>query len=337
MNRRLLLCGCQTRAYDPEKRLVRTKIMSDRVARDGLRILPDGWRNRDEYMANPVVFLNHDWRHIVANTLAFELEPDGITMESRLARTRTATEELAPLLEDDMIHTASISWDTVRTEEREGVVTITEWDLYEWSFVTLPADPGAVIEHARARGLDWVVAALTPSPSHGGRGGRGEGAVDETTHHAADGTLEHEALIAATYAALTGARGAAQDPALREHLRAHYQELHLSYPSPDPSPESHWPNDEKRAFETRDVTDRLTAAAQRLTGARDILRHWTRENHAVPETVVTALCEVRTAAEALLRAPVAERELQRLYAALGTTDPQTVRGLVDAIVRACRN
>ena len=324
--RRLAVFECRTRGYDPETREVPVTIMTSGVARDGLRIDPRGWLNPDEYMRNPVVFLNHNWwGDIVANTVRHEVTDDGINVQARIARTPTAEETLLPLLEDQMIHAASIGWQTVATEKAaDGVETVTQWRLYEWSLVTIPSDPAAMSEYARSRGLPWIEAALS-----------GQSAVDaQHCHHTADGALDREALLAEMYAAHTGARGAAADPATRDHLTRHYEELGLTMPAvgSDGAVKSDgWSHDEKRLYETRNLTQKLTAAAQRLTGARDIMRHWEKQDRAVPETVVSALRQVRDAAEGLLRAPAAERELRRIYDAMGTQDPETVLALIEAL------
>jgi hypothetical protein len=141
------------------------------VARDDAIIDPDGW-DFANYDRNPVVLWMHDDRGVpfartvergasgdnLVATAEFDLEdPQGAAMFRKVTR--------------GYINAASVRWLPKRWEYRKmgtgdqsrEVLVFLEQELLEWSFVTIPADPKALIVRADGQPLD-MYAFRSPEP-----------------------------------------------------------------------------------------------------------------------------------------------------------------------------
>lgn len=143
------------RDLDTEAHRVTSVISTGDVARDGAIIEPDGW-DFSNYDRNPVVLWMHD---------------DSAMPFARMVDRKTEDDKLIATAEFDMddpmgatvfrkiqagyINTTSVRWLPKETEwrkrheeEDEKVLVFLKQELLEFSFVTIPADPGALIVRA---------------------------------------------------------------------------------------------------------------------------------------------------------------------------------------------
>lgn len=167
---------------DFERGIVRQVISTGDVARDGAIIEPGGWELAN-YRRNPVVLYAHDdssggWVGVQAGTRsalpigrATEVGLDG---SSLVATTQFDTDDefavrILGKIQRGFINATSVRWMPLVRPEREtrefadddGVTREREvWvfkrnELLEFSYVPIPADPGAVIQRAAGGPIDY--------------------------------------------------------------------------------------------------------------------------------------------------------------------------------------
>jgi len=151
------------REVDTEAHRVTAVISTGDVARDGAIIESAGW-DFDNYNKNPVVLWMHD-----DGAMPFARTVDLMATEKELiARAEFDMED--PLgaiafrkISNGFVNSTSVRWLPKKTEVRiEGedkdqrdILVFLEQELLEWSFVTIPADPSALI--VRADGAPFSV------------------------------------------------------------------------------------------------------------------------------------------------------------------------------------
>jgi HK97 family phage prohead protease len=159
------------------------------LARDGHILLPQGCV-ADNYRANPIVLWSHDPDHPVGNNENLVVEPAQISARTRFAPTGISrkADEVRGLVKAGVIRAVSIGFEIIECEPLDpkkprGGQRITQWELLEMSFVSVPADVGAVVT-ARANGeqsmTDETRAALLLAPA---------GAAPATRAHGVRGKL----------------------------------------------------------------------------------------------------------------------------------------------------
>ena len=160
---RLELFG-NLREVDSDAHRVTAVISTGDVARDGAIIDPAGW-DFSNYDRNPVVLWMHDDR-----AMPFARTIERIATEKELiARAEFDMEDpmgaqVFRKIANGYINATSVRWLPKRTEQRtigEGadkheVLAFVEQELLEWSWVTIPSDPGALI--MRADGTPFSIA-----------------------------------------------------------------------------------------------------------------------------------------------------------------------------------
>jgi HK97 family phage prohead protease len=160
---------CAVKAADGEARKLTFTISTASVDRDGDSVAVAGWK-LDNYLKNPVVLWSHfAWELPIAKATRVWIE-GGATL---MAEAEFTPQGLVPLADQvfEMYKTGflratsvgfrAIKWNYVDDKDRGYGVDFIEQELFEFSAVTLPANPEALIA---ARGLSL------PSPP-GGTGG----------------------------------------------------------------------------------------------------------------------------------------------------------------------
>lgn len=135
------------------------------LARDGNVLVPAGCRLQN-YRANPIWLWQHDPDHPVANAQEIEVQDDCIRARVKFAPTGISkkADETRGLVKAGIVRGVSVGFDPIDGEPLDpkkpmGGQRFTSWELLECSFVSVPADTGAVVT-ARAEGSsDWKVGA----------------------------------------------------------------------------------------------------------------------------------------------------------------------------------
>jgi HK97 family phage prohead protease len=118
--------------------------------RDHDRVLPIGAKI-DNYLRNPIVQWGHDYRSpwaTIGKTTSLEVSPEGIIADFEL---RPAANESDPqniirlLWEGGWVRTASIGFMPVKAKPNDmGGTDFEEWELLEWSVVSVPSNQDAL-------------------------------------------------------------------------------------------------------------------------------------------------------------------------------------------------
>lgn len=153
----------QIRGVDRERRRVTTLISTGNIARDEAIIDQSGW-DFSNYDRNPVVLFGHDDTAMpVARTVERYVTADGLVGTAEFDEADAVAMRLFGKIERGYMNAASVRWLPKRTETKtltgedgraRSVLIFREQELLEWSFVTIPADPSALIMRADGSPLD---------------------------------------------------------------------------------------------------------------------------------------------------------------------------------------
>lgn len=147
------------REMDEESGVVTAVISTGNVARDGAIIETSGWE-LDNYLRNPAVLLQHnDFGLPIGRTTEIHVDGDQLVATAQIDTEDERGAELLSKIRRGFIWSTSVRWNPFETEWREvrgedseeppvKTLVFLRQELLEWSFVTVPADPGATIVRA---------------------------------------------------------------------------------------------------------------------------------------------------------------------------------------------
>lgn len=137
-------------------------------ARDGHVLVPEG-ALLENYRANPIVLWSHDPDKPIGNAENTAIDRDKLSARVRFAPLGIShkADEIRGLTKANVIRAVSVGFEPIEMEPLDpnkprGGQRISKWELLELSFVSVPADTGAVVT-ARAIGdstmAEWKVGA----------------------------------------------------------------------------------------------------------------------------------------------------------------------------------
>lgn len=163
---RLQLTGF-ARAIDAETRRVDVVVSTGDVARDDMIIEMAGWQ-LDNYRRNPVVlFAHNDAALPIARAVDTRIENDALVQTHEFAQHAQA-DTVWQLVRDGYMSATSVRWLPKAWEWRKQAgksmetLVFTASELLEVSWVTVPADPGALVIRSDGRPID--LAQFRPEP-----------------------------------------------------------------------------------------------------------------------------------------------------------------------------
>lgn len=180
------------REVDTEAGTVTAVISTGNIARDGAIIDPKGW-DFSNYNNNPVVLWMHDDTSMpFARTIEGpRADGDELVAKAQFDMDDPQAVEALRKISKGYINATSVRWIPHASEMRkvrhgdgdgeEPVLVFTESELLEWSFVAIPADPGAVIVRSDGTALDVADYAQVIDPAR-----KEPESVTTTTHGVAD-------------------------------------------------------------------------------------------------------------------------------------------------------
>lgn len=139
-----------------DKRQIKITINTKDVDRDGDIVEPEGGNLKD-YRRNPIVLYNHDHKKPIARCTDIKVDIDAITatVEFPPEGTSANSDEVYGLMKSGVLNAASIGFQTTKYEylyedsgnanSRITGLHIKEWELREFSIVSVPANPHALV------------------------------------------------------------------------------------------------------------------------------------------------------------------------------------------------
>ena len=136
------------KSLDTEKRQVKWIISTGSLDRDLDRLNPSGCKH-ENYDKNPVVLVDHNWTtdSIVARNINIEVSENEIIATSQFPPLGELplSDEIFKKIENKLINAVSVGFQTQEYEKNnDGGYDINLWELLEYSFVAIPANPEAL-------------------------------------------------------------------------------------------------------------------------------------------------------------------------------------------------
>jgi uncharacterized protein len=132
-------------------REVRVRMASNAFGRDNMIVEPAGI-DLSDFRRNPIVLRDHDPTKPVARAIGFDQRPDALEALIRFASfgISSLADETYDLVRDGILNAVSIGFDVVDKElidlhDRSAGTRVTKSTLLECSFVSVPADPQALV------------------------------------------------------------------------------------------------------------------------------------------------------------------------------------------------
>lgn len=263
---------------------------------------PDGIENVEEYKANPVVLLNHDWYNLpIGQSLDLDISPERLRSKVGFDDDERSVTVYRKLKSRTM-RTGSIGYDPVVTEYDPKLDAYHLWRtrLYELSVVTIPMNPTALVQFVKSLGLEMAGKGVIPHQKHEMMDvdadwdasaevkkadvedlkkmcafvmGEGDKKSDyKLPHHTAEGYKTVWKGVAAAMAAVLGARGGVDVPAddrkgVYNHLAKHYEEFDKEPPDMMKGFDVRHPDIQLVTFKNDELFHHeIAVIAERLTG-----------------------------------------------------------------------
>lgn len=133
---------------DLDKRQAKWVISTSSLDRDSDRLDPQGCIT-ENYVKNPVVLVDHKWTtdSIVATNINIEIGKDEIIAISQFPPDGELklSDDIFKKISNKLINAVSVGFRPLEYEKNaEGGYNIISWELLEYSFVAIPANPEAL-------------------------------------------------------------------------------------------------------------------------------------------------------------------------------------------------
>ncbi len=115
-------------------------------------MLMSGCKNWAQYKKNPVLMWQHGEQ--IGHAIELNREGDRMTVKDKLAATRLVLDTVWPLAVNESLRAMSIGFRGLAGKEIEGGWQWTEWQLFEHSLVSVPANPEARATIAKSLGME---------------------------------------------------------------------------------------------------------------------------------------------------------------------------------------
>lgn len=134
-------------------------ITTPRVDADGESVDPKGLTNREDWLANPLIYWAHEWAfdpsaEPIGKGTRLDVHASRIESSAVYAPTAKA-QNVRALVSGGFVRKTSIGFDSLHMENVKGVPTHTQWALREWSVVPMPANTEATITGVKSA-LRWL-------------------------------------------------------------------------------------------------------------------------------------------------------------------------------------
>jgi len=147
------------RDYNENERTIKAFITTSELNRNGQIVVPEGV-SIENYLLNPVVLLNHNDSISVGQSVKVIKEKFGLVTEIRFAKTQLG-QDLWTLYKDGDMRGLSMGYLVHNGYlHDEGYLVFTETEMLEQSCVTIPANPGCVVNALKKVKSEEIIMAL---------------------------------------------------------------------------------------------------------------------------------------------------------------------------------
>ncbi len=119
---------------------------------DGEVIKVAGWDLKSRFAKNPIMLTYHDYNSDPVGTWDVKVEKGKLIADVAKWASTERGEEIKSLVADGILRTVSVGFEVLERDTKDASI-ITKAKLYEISWVTVPANPNAVVR-ALAKGYD---------------------------------------------------------------------------------------------------------------------------------------------------------------------------------------
>lgn len=147
--------------FNEDERSITSYVSKITIDRGGDIVEPNGLDDKN-YRKNPIVLFNHNYDAPVGKNLWLKKEKDGVLAKTHFAKTAFA-DDIFQLVKEGVLSAYSIGflpkiweWD-----QKEEIMTFKEWELLEYSIVSVPMNPDAVNESLKMVKSDVAKEILT--------------------------------------------------------------------------------------------------------------------------------------------------------------------------------
>ena len=142
--------AAHTLTLDVGQMKIRSVITTIEPDRAGDVVVPQGLRNAEDFLLNPVVLWAHNRTQFppIGACEWLDIQPTRIVAETRFAKGVAFSEDVFRLFEQGILRGWSIGFVPRRAYKQQRAdrigLRIDEWDLLEYSAVPIPENPGAL-------------------------------------------------------------------------------------------------------------------------------------------------------------------------------------------------
>ncbi len=147
--------GKATVIADDDERIIEGWVSTDDLDRYNEITDPQAFkRSKSTYMKNPVLFFAHEtWRFPIGKILKMQIKEHGVWVQAKISE---GADVVWGLIKEEILKTFSFGYKLLKYDDNEktGVRTLRDIDLYEISLPPIPANPGAMIELVKSMGIE---------------------------------------------------------------------------------------------------------------------------------------------------------------------------------------
>lgn len=168
---------CSIKEIDSDERTIKSVITTDRVDRDAEVVVTKGL-DFEGFRKNPVVLFMHDATKIIGKSLWEKVSKGEVVAKTQFAETEFA-EEVWQLIKQGILKGVSIGMDFMTMKRRDlterDVQKRADWagakaiieaaEILEFSFVSIPANPDALVQADKKGMINLTKGYLPPIPS----------------------------------------------------------------------------------------------------------------------------------------------------------------------------
>jgi HK97 family phage prohead protease/HK97 family phage major capsid protein len=156
--------GARFKILDAEERIITGYASTDDLDRQQEIVKPEAFAaTLKAFMENPVLLFGHEWwSKPIGKVLEAEVRAKGLWIKAQISKATEEANEVWGLIKEGILKAFSIGYRPIKWEDTdEDIRTILELELFEISMVSIPANPQALADQAKAKKFNLKTIKLT--------------------------------------------------------------------------------------------------------------------------------------------------------------------------------